>query len=83
MSARDPDGLSTTPRLLDAHALERVSPLPPPDEVFADWLLSVPHGADLAADARRQVELIDARGVTHPDVACLRMLLVAVAEDAR
>jgi len=56
-----------------------VSPLPPPDEVFADWLLSVPHGADIATAARRQVELIDDRGLTHPDVACLRMLLVAIA----
>ena len=81
MSGRDPDGLSTRPRPIGGRGLARVSPLPPPDEVFADWLLSVPHGADLAAAARRQVEIIDDRGQSHPDIACLRMLLVAVAGE--
>ncbi len=81
MSARDPHDLSTRPRPREAGEPARLSPLPPPDEVFADWLLSVPHGADLAAGARHQVEIIDARAWMHPDVACLRMLLVAVAED--
>ena len=80
MTARDPHGAPTRPRPLRASEMARVSPLPPPDEVFADWLLSVPHGADIAAAARRQVELIDARATAHPDVACLRLLLVAVAE---
>ena len=83
MTARDPDGLSTRLRPRDPAEMARVSPLPPPDEVFADWLLSLPHGADIAAAARRQVEMIDARATAHPDVACLRLLLVAVAEDGR
>lgn len=81
MTARDPDAAPTRARLPHPRGTSRVSPLPPPDEVFADWLLSVPHGEDLAAAARRQVELIDDRGQSHPDVACLRMLLVAVAGE--
>lgn len=81
MTGRDPDGLSTRPRPVGGRGVKRVSPLPPPDEVFADWLLSVPHGEDLAAAARRQVELIDARGQAHPDLDCLRLLLVAVAGE--
>lgn len=83
MTARDPDGLSTRPRRLAGRDLSRISPLPPPDVVFADWLQSVPHGADIAAAARRQVDLIDERGLTHPDLACLRMLLVAVVGEGR
>ena len=83
MTARDPDGLSIRPRSLDRAEMVRVSPLPPPDEVFADWLVSVPPGADIAAAARRQVEAIDDRALSHPDVACLRMLLVAIAGEGR
>lgn len=79
MTARDPDAAPTRQSPLRTDRRARVSPLPPPEEVFADWLLSVPHGADLAAAARRQVELIDDRGRSNPDIACLRMLLVAVA----
>ena len=56
-----------------------ISPLPPPEEVFADWLLSVPHGADLRHAARRQIALIDRRRSLHPDVQALRVLLAAVA----
>ena len=56
-----------------------ISPLPPPEEVFADWLLSVPHGADLRQAARRQIALIDRRRSLHPDVQVLRVLLAAVA----
>jgi hypothetical protein len=83
MTARDPDGAPTRPRPLRESEMARVSPLPPPDEVFADWLLSVPPGADIKAEARRQVEIIDARASAHPDIACLRLLLVAVAEAGR
>jgi hypothetical protein len=79
VSGRDPDGLSTRSRPVGGRGMARVSPLPPPDEVFADWLLSVPPGEDLAVAARRQVEMIDARAASHPDLDCLRMLLVAVA----
>ena len=77
----DNDDTITVRRLLDHEAMRAISPLPPPEEVFADWLLSVPHGADLAAAAREQIALIDRRMPFHPDVQCLRMLLAAVAGD--
>lgn len=66
-------------RRLDAVTRARISPLPPPQEVFADWLLSVPADADLEAAAHTQIALIDTRGMLHPDVLCLRAMLVAVA----
>lgn len=56
-----------------------VSPLPPPEEIFIDWLMSVPPDDCLEAAARFQIELIDARGWLHPGVQCLRTLLAAVA----
>ncbi len=80
MTARDDDTIAAR-RPLDHAAMRAISPLPPPEEVFADWLLSVPHNADLAAAARRQIALIDRRSVSHPGVQCLRMLLTAVAGD--
>jgi len=81
MTARDDDDTIAARRPLDHKAMRAVSPLPPPQEVFLDWLMSVPHGADLAAAARRQIALIDRRMPFHPDVQCLRMLLVAIAGD--
>jgi hypothetical protein len=81
MSARDGEGTIAAKRPLDRETLRTVSALPPPEEVFADWLMSVPLGADLEAAARRQIALIDRRIPFHPDVQCLRMLLVAVAGD--
>lgn len=73
--------LVTRRRRIDRETMARISPLPPPEEVFADWLLSLPHDTDIEAAAKRQIELID-RGVAfHPDVQCLRMLLVAVAGE--
>ena len=81
MTARDDDDTIAARRPFNAEAMRAVSPLPPPEEVFADWLMSVPHGADLAAAARSQIALIDRRMPFHPDVQCLRMLLVAVAGD--
>jgi hypothetical protein len=80
MTARDDDTLAAR-RPLDNEAKRAISPLPPPEEVFIDWLLSVPHHADLAAAARKQIALIDRRMPFHPDVQCLRMLLAAVAGD--
>ena len=64
---------------LDAATLRAISPLPPPEEVFIDWLMSLPHGANIEGAARRQIALIDERGSVHPHVQCLRTLLVAVA----
>jgi hypothetical protein len=59
--------------------MRTISPLPPPEEVFVDWLMSVPHDADLEVSARKQIALIDRHGVLHRDVLTLRTLLVAIA----
>ncbi|MET2825550.1 hypothetical protein [Mesorhizobium shangrilense] len=67
------------PRPLDAATMRAISPLPPPEEVFIDWLMSVPHGADLEVAARRKIALIDRRGSLHPDVFRLRTLLAVIA----
>ncbi|MBN9217403.1 MAG: hypothetical protein J0I79_05570 [Mesorhizobium sp.] len=72
-------GAQHEPRKRDPATMAAVSPLPPPEEVFADWLLSVPHDADLAHAARCQIDLIDRRLSLHPDVQVLRTLLAAVA----
>ncbi|QPC93137.1 hypothetical protein [Mesorhizobium sp. INR15] len=66
-------------RKIDTATMRAVSPLPPPEEVFIDWLMSLPHGASIERAARRQIALIDQRVSLHPDVQCLRTLLVAVA----
>ena len=68
-------------RSLDRHTLASISPLPPPEEVFVDWLLSVPYGVRLEAAARKQIALIDRSASLHPDVLCLRAMLAAVAGD--
>lgn len=81
MTARDDDDTTAARRPFTRETLRTISPLPPPEEVFADWLLSVPHGADLEAAARKQIALIDQHMSFHPDVQCLRMLLVSVAGD--
>ena len=53
-----------------------------PEEVFIDWLMSVPPDDCLEAAARYQIEIIDRSTVfLHPDVRHLRTLLVAVAGD--
>lgn len=66
-------------RRLDPATMASISPLPPPEEVFVDWLMSMPHGADIEAAARRQIASIDRRMPLHPDAQRLRVLLVAVA----
>ena len=79
MSAQTKPGAAQACRPIDRHAMAAISPLPSPQEVFIDWLMSVPHGDCLEAAARYQIEMIDRRMSPHPDVLCLRMLLVAVA----
>lgn len=69
----------TRGRPLSHREFARISPLPPPEEVFADWLVSVPPDVDLVVAAREQVRLIDRGMPLHPDLLCLRALLVAVA----
>jgi hypothetical protein len=66
-------------RSLDAATMRVISPPPPPEEVFIDWLMSVPHDADLEAAARCKIALIDRRGLMHPDVFRLRTLLAVLA----
>ncbi len=56
-----------------------VSPLPPPQEVFLDWLMSVPHDQDMEAAAKKQIALLDRHASLHPDAQTLRMLLAAMA----
>jgi hypothetical protein len=73
--------LVTRGHRIDRATMARISPLPPPEEVFADWLLSLPPDVDIEAAARQQIELIDRRVSFHPDVHCLRMLLVAIAGE--
>ena len=70
---------NTIVRQVDRVAMAKASPLPPPEEVFVDWLISVPHDACLEEAARQQIALIDRRRLFHADVQCLRTLLVAVA----
>jgi hypothetical protein len=66
-------------RRANAATMRAVSPLPPPEEVFADWLLSVPHDAELEAAALKKIALIDRFGSLHPDLQRLRALLAVVA----
>ena len=75
-----PDAVQTR-RPLDRRAMASISPLPSPEDVFIDWLMSVPHGDCLEAAARYQIEMIDRRMSLHPDVQCLRTLLLAVAGE--
>ncbi len=80
MTTRDDEKMvATRPQKVDAKTMATISPLPPPEEVFADWLMSVPPGICLEIAAQRQIELIDRRGSLHPGVAVLRSLLAAVA----
>jgi len=65
---------------LDRQTMASISPLPPPEEVFVDWLMSVPANDCLKAAARHQIDIIDRSALfLHPDVRSLRLLLVAVA----
>jgi len=79
----DEDSVIASVRRLDPATMAKVSPLPPPEEIFADWLISVPHDACIEEAARRQIEAIDRRNLLlHPDVQRLRLLLLAVAGTA-
>lgn len=66
-------------RQIGGKVMAAISPLPPPQEILADWLMSVPTGVSLDLAARRQIELIDSKGLCHPDVQVLRSLLVVFA----
>lgn len=80
MSARDEEKVvAKQHRWIDHKVMATISPLPPPEEVFIDWLMSVPHDADLEEAARRKIAVIDRCGPLHPDVFKLRTLLAVVA----
>lgn len=81
MSTPDHRAVATERRSISRETMARISPLPPPEEVFVDWLLSVPRGFSIEAAARQQIALIDRRATLHPDVQCLRALLVAMTGD--
>ena len=72
MTARTkPDAAQT--RAIDQRTMASISPLPSPEEVFIDWLMSVPHGDSLEAAARYQIEMIDRRMSLIPmSNACAR-----------
>lgn len=73
------DSLAATSRQVDAAAMRAVSPLPPPEEVFVDWLMSVPHDASLEEAARRKIAVIARCDPLHPDVFKPRTLLAVIA----
>ena len=52
VSAQTKPGAAQVRRPIDRHAMAAISPLPSPQEVFIDWLMSVPHGDCLEAAAR-------------------------------
>ncbi|MEO5325199.1 hypothetical protein PV773_17940 [Mesorhizobium sp. CC13] len=80
MSVSDREATAAAPRKkLDGKTMAAISPLPPPEEVFIDWLMSVPPGTSIEAAARWQIAVIDSRGLLHQDVQVLRTLLAAVA----
>lgn len=82
MTARDGNRTVVSHPTVTPAVMAAISPLPPPEEIFADWLLSVPSEDCLEAAARWQVEIIDrSPAARHPDVCKLRSLLLAVAGD--
>jgi hypothetical protein len=64
----------------DYRVMAHISPLPPPEEVFLDWLMAVPAKDDLQLAAQAEIDRIDRRGLRHPDLDRLRMMLLAFAQ---
>jgi hypothetical protein len=61
---------------------EAVSPsLPPPEQVFLDWLMWLPADADIEAAARREIARLDRRMPLAAEAEHLRMLFQAVLGD--
>lgn len=73
------DNVIAPVRQISPATMASVSPLPPPEEVFIDWLMALPYDACIETAARGQIALIDKRNLLHPDVQYLRTLLVAIA----
>ena len=60
---------------------EAVPPLPPPEQVFLDWLMWLPADADVEAAARREIARLDRRLPLAAEAEQLRMLFQAVLGD--
>lgn len=48
--------------------------MPRPEDVFLNWIFSLPDGADLPRAARGEIDRIDRSGHPGPDVSKLRGL---------
>jgi hypothetical protein len=57
---------------------EPVSPLPPPEQVFLDWLMWLPADADIEAAARREIARLDRRMPLAAGALRLRALFQAL-----
>lgn len=57
---------------------EPVSPLPPPEQVFLDWLMWLPADADIEAAARREIARLDRRMPLADGAQRLRSLFQAL-----
>lgn len=80
MSAGKEQATAPGPRkVISRETMVAISPLPPPEEVSADWLISVPPCISIEMAARRQIAAIDTRDLIHPDLQVLRTLMAAVA----
>ncbi|HEY4191514.1 MAG TPA: hypothetical protein VGM46_02610 [Mesorhizobium sp.] len=75
----DENDVVAAARQIAPATMAKVSPLPPPEEVFIDWLMALPHHACIEAAARREIARIDRRNLLHADVQRLRVMLLAVA----
>ena len=50
-----------------------------PEAVFISWLLWQPRGADLAAEALKEIAKLSRHHRKHPDIERLRMLFMTLA----
>jgi hypothetical protein len=57
---------------------EPVPPLPPPEQVFLDWLLWLPADADIEAAARREIARLERRMPLADGTRRLRALFLAL-----
>ena len=57
---------------------EAISPLPPPEQVFLDWLMWLPAEADVEAAARCEIARLDRRMPLAAEEERLRLLFQAV-----
>jgi hypothetical protein len=55
--------------------------LPSPEEVFFNWLVSLPNGVCVKDAARQQIALIERRSLRHSDARRLRTLFVSVVRN--